>query len=635
MTERLRQILKRYWGYDDFRPLQLETIESVCAGRDTLVLMPTGGGKSVIYQVPGLALDGVCIVVTPLIALMKDQIDQLRRRRILAESIHSGMQPRDIDRILDNCVYGDVKFLYIAPERIDSELFRTRFAKMRVSLLAVDEAHCISQWGYDFRPSYLRIARLRELQPEIPVLALTASATPEVAEDIMQQLKFSEPHVLRTSFARSNLCYVVRNTEDKHEHLLRILNNVPGTGIVYVRTREKTETIAGFLNENGITAGFYHGGLGYLIRSARQDDWIRGRMRVMVATNAFGMGIDKADVRIVVHYDPCDSLEAYYQEAGRAGRDSKKAYAVLLLSEGDTPLATRRMQLDFPPVKTILNVYEALFNYLSVAVGDGKGTVHPFNVYEFAARFRFFVPTALNAIKILQTNGYLILTDESDNPPRIRFVVPRDELYRIRVDRKELDHLITVLLRRYTGLFSDFAAIDEDELAHLSGYTVARLHELFKKLWQLHIIRYIPGGRSPMLILSEERLPVANVRISPESYARRKAVAEKRLDSMFRYATDPAECRSVLIQRYFGETDAVPCGTCDRCLEQKKRGTDTPGQQALQREILSRLSDGPADVRSLAAQIRRDIRHILECVTVLLREKKIIEESDGKLRINP
>ena len=467
------------------------------------------------------------------------------------------------------------------------------------------------------------------------VLALTASATPEVAEDIMQQLKFSEPHVLRTSFARSNLCYVVRNTEDKHEHLLRILNNVPGTGIVYVRTREKTETIAGFLNENGITAGFYHGGMGYLMRAARQDDWIRGRLRVMVATNAFGMGIDKADVRIVVHYDPCDSLEAYYQEAGRAGRDGKKAYAVLLLSEGDTPLATRRMQLDFPPVKTILNVYEALFNYLSVAVGDGKGTVHPFNVYEFAARFRFFVPTALNAIKILQTNGYLILTDESDNPPRIRFVVPRDELYRIRVDRKELDHLITVLLRRYTGLFSDFAAIDEDELAHLSGYTVARLHELFKKLWQLHIIRYIPGGRSPMLILSEERLPVANVRISPESYARRKAVAEKRLDSMFRYATEPAECRSVLIQRYFGETDAVPCGACDRCLEQKKRGTDTPGQQALQREILSRLSGGPADVRSLAAQIRRDIRHILECVTVLLREKKIIEESDGKLRINP
>ncbi|MFQ8826763.1 MAG: RecQ family ATP-dependent DNA helicase [Alistipes sp.] len=496
--------------------------------------------------------------MTPLIALMKDQIDRLRSRRILAESIHSGMSPRDIDRILDNCVYGSVKFLYIAPERIDSELFRTRFGKMRVSLLAVDEAHCISQWGYDFRPSYLRIARLRELQPDVPVLALTASATSEVAEDIMRHLKFREPHVRRMSFERANLSYVVRRTEDKHGQLLRIAESVPDRASS-TSARGEGRNARGFSERARHSGGFYHGGMNYLMRSVRQDEWIGGTTRVMVATNAFGMGIDKADVRFVVHYDVCESLEAYYQEAGRAGRDGKPAYAVTLLSDDDASKAGRRMELDFPSKQTIRRVYEALFNYLGVAVGDGRGASFTFNVFDFAARFRFFVPTALQSIKILQQNGYMVLTDETDNPPRIRFIVQRDELYRIRVDRRELDHFITVLLRRYSGLFSDFVPIAEDELAHLTGYTTGRVRELLKKLWQLHIVKYVPGNRSPMLILSEERLPADDVRISPESYTLRKR-QPKRLGAMLRYLNGD-ECRSIAIRRYFGEREPSPAAS--------------------------------------------------------------------------
>ncbi len=624
------RLLKQYWGYTSFRPQQLETIRAVCGGNDVLLLMPTGGGKSIVYQIPGLARGGICIVITPLIALMKDQIDQLRKRNISAVSIHGGMPFREIDRLLDNCVYGDVKFLFIAPERIDSELFRSRYARMNVSLLAVDEAHCISQWGYDFRPAYLKIARLREAHPEVPVLALTASATSHVSEDIMTRLKFRHPCLLRTSFARDNLVYVVRKTEDKSAQLVRILQNVSGSAIVYVRTRDRAESIADFLRQQGFSADFYHGGMNYFTRSERQDAWITDRLRVMVATNAFGMGIDKRDVRLVIHYDLCDSLENYYQESGRAGRDGEKAYAVLLFSEGDIPRASQRLRLDYPPLKTIRQIYESIFNYLNIAIGDGKGSAYTFNIYEFAARFRFFVPTVVHAIKILQQNGYMTLTDEQDNPSRIRFIVTRDALYRIRVDRKELDHLLTVLLRRYTGLFSDFVPIDEDELVHLSGYTAERLKELLKMLWQLHIIRYIPGKRSPVLILDEERLPTRDVRISPESYAQRKACATQRLDQMLHYATTD-ECRSLMIRRYFGETVDQPCGVCDVCLKNRRRAT---GPHDLEQEILTRLGSEPMSIRELTSTLRRDPNLILETVTDLLHHGKIKEREDGKLQIN-
>ena len=630
-------ILKKYWGHDTFRPLQLETIESVAAGRDTLVLMPTGGGKSVIYQVPALASEGVCVVITPLISLMKDQVDRLRSRRILAEAIHGGRGRQEIDRVLDNCIYGDVKFLYISPERVDSELFRMRFAKMKVSLIAVDEAHCISQWGYDFRPAYLQIARLRDLQPEAAILALTASATPKVAADIMQHLRFREPNLKQMSFARANLSYVVRRTEDKREHLLRIVNNVPGSGIVYVRTREKTETVAKFLQENGIEADSYHGGMGYLTRSLKQENWIGGKTRVIVATNAFGMGIDKADVRFVIHYDICDSLEAYYQEAGRAGRDGRPAYAVMLLSGDDPSRVANRLRLEFPPVDTIRTIYEGLFNYLQVAIGEGKHRAFAFNIHEFAARMKLFPPTVVNALKILQQNGYLILTDETDNPPRIRFIVQRDDLYRMRVTRRELDHILTVLLRQYTGLFSDFVPIDEQELAQLSGYTVNHIHELLRQLWQLHVIRYIPGNRSPMLILSEERLPGADVRISPESYKRRQEVAQERIDAVFRYAENETECRSLVIQNYFGEQTDLPCGRCDICRERCKHTepqSSAARRDEIRRQIAERLAAGPRDLKTLAGGIRYEIDALLGEVEAMTAEGKIIEEKSGKLRIN-
>ena len=629
-------ILRRYWGYDAFRPLQQQAIESAGAGRDTLVLMPTGGGKSLVFQVPALAVEGVCVVITPLVSLMKDQVDQLHRRRILAEAIHGGLSSRDIDRILDNCIYGDVKFLYISPERIDSELFRARFARMRVSFLTVDEAHCISQWGYDFRPSYLKIARLRDLQPHVPVLALTASATPEVCQDIMTQLRFRAPNLLRMSFARSNLCYLVRHTEDKREHLLRIFHNVSGSGIVYVRTREKTETIAEFLRQNDLSAESYHGGMDYRTRALKQNNWTRGTTRIMVATNAFGMGIDKPDVRVVVHYDPCESLESYYQEAGRAGRDGKRAYAVLLLSQDDASRAGQRLALDFPPKDTIRRIYEGLFNYLQIAIGDGKGSAWSLNLYELCSRLKVFMPTLLNALKILQQNGYLIFADDVDTPPRVRFIVQRDELYRTRVERKELDHLITVLLRQYSGLFSDFRPIDEQELAHVSGYTTEHVRELLKKLWQLHLIKYIPGNRSPMLILSEERLPIADLHISPESYTLRKEASRKRLENLLQYGENTTQCRSAFIQRYFGEEDPNDCGLCDICRarrkQQRQHASNAP--HPLDDQILQRLAAGPIDLKTLATGIRGEIHAILERVTYLLESGKISEQKDGKLRIN-
>lgn len=634
---RYQAILKRYWGYDSFRPLQLDAIKSIASGQDTLVLMPTGGGKSIIYQVPTLASTGVCIVITPLIALMKDQVDRLRKHRILAEAIHAGRSHREIDRILDNCIYGDVKFLYISPERIDSEMFRVRCARMDVALIAVDEAHCISQWGYDFRPSYLQIARLRDMCPNTPILALTASATPKVAEDIMYQLRFDKPNIKRMSFARSNLSYVVRHTEDKREHLLRIVNNVSGSGIVYVRTREKSETITQFLQQNGITADFYHGGLGFLSRNLKQEQWINGQNRIMVATNAFGMGIDKADVRFVIHYDICDSLEAYYQEAGRAGRDGKPAYAVLLVSDDDPSRAGQRLRLEFPPLDTIRAVYEKLFNYLQVAIGEGKNRSFSFNIHDFASRMKLYPPTAVNALKILQQNGYLILTDETDNPPRIRFIVQRDDLYRMRVIRRELDHIITVLLRQYSGLFSDFIPIDEQEIAHLSGYQIEHVRELFKQLWQLHIIRYIPGNRSPILMLTEERLSEENVRIAPESYKLREEIAREHVDAIFRYANNQDKCRSLMIQHYFGEQSATPCGRCDLCLERRKHRTTAPettNRNQIRTLLLERLKKADLGVKQLAENIPFPIDTILAEVSALIEEDKIIEDLNGKLRIN-
>ena len=448
----ITDVLRRYWGYSEFRSVQERIIRAVLDGRDTLALMPTGGGKSLTYQVPTMAREGLCIVVTPLIALMKDQVDRLRSLRIPAVAIHSGLSPRQLDIALDNCVYGDVKFLYVAPERLASEAFRLRVVRMNVSLIAVDEAHCISQWGYDFRPSYLRIAELREKLPGVPVLALTASATERVAEDIQFHLKFAEQHVVRGDFRRPNLSYSVRHTDDKNEQLMRLLQHVAGSGIVYMRTREGTEQLAATLCDAGISAAAYHGGLGHAERAARQEDWLRGKVRVMVATNAFGMGVDKPDVRFVVHYSMCDSLESYYQEAGRAGRDGLRAYALLLVASDDADRITRRFRQEFPPLEQVKEIYERVCSYMQIGIGDGAGASMLFNIYDFCAREHLYAGTVQSALKLLEQNGYLTLTDVRDNPARVMFCVSRDDLYKLRVRRDDLDHFIRTLLRLYNGV---------------------------------------------------------------------------------------------------------------------------------------------------------------------------------------
>lgn len=632
MEQRLLTILEKYWGYTTFRPGQMAIIGSVMAGRDTLALMPTGGGKSLTYQVPTLAREGLCIVVTPLIALMKDQVDRLRRMGVSAVAIHSGMSYTQIDIALDNCVYGDVKFLYVAPERLATETFRLRVQRMTVSLLAVDEAHCISQWGYDFRPSYLRIKELREQLPGVPVLALTASATRMVADDVMKHLGFQSPNVLRSSFARPNLSYAVRHTDDKTEQLLRVVRNVEGSGIVYMRSREGCEQLADTLRQQGISASYYHAGLPHAERSLRQEEWGAGKVRVMVATNAFGMGIDKADVRFVVHYTMCDSLESYYQEAGRAGRDGVRSYAVLLASSDDSSKITKRFDAEFPPLEEVRSIYEKVCDYVQVAVGDGLYASFVFNIHDFCRRHHIYVGKVRAAMNLLEQNGYMTLTEEMENPARIHFCVSRDELYRIRVGRNELDHIIRVILRLYNGVFTEFRPIDERAIASSSGYTIERVKELLKRMWQLRIIRYVPANTSPMIFFNEERLPTRDVYISPDTYTHRHALMAERFENMLHYAEQQTECRSVVLQRYFGDEEATPCGVCDVCLAARKRKQADEGSLAA--TILHLLSESELDVKELCREIKHSPERVVSVVDKLKEEGKISAQISGKLIIN-
>ncbi len=645
-SEKILETLKRYWGFDSFRASQEEIIRSVLSGHDTLALMPTGGGKSLTYQVPTMAQEGLCIVVTPLIALMKDQVDALRRRNISAVAIHSGMSPRQIDIALDNCVYGDVKFLYVAPERLATEAFRLRVQRMRVTLLAVDEAHCISQWGYDFRPSYLRIAELRErLSDDVPVLALTASATERVAKDIMSHLKFGDERIIRSSFARPNLSYSVRHTEDRDGQLMRLLQSVAGAGIVYVRTREATEQLAEWLRSQGITAAAYNGGLGYAERTLRQEEWLRGDVRVMVATNAFGMGIDKADVRFVVHYTMCDSLESYYQEAGRAGRDGVRSYALLLVAPDDDQRLRRRFEQEFPPLEVVKDIYDRVCSYLNVAIGEGGGASFIFNMYEFSHREKIYSGQVVSALKLLQQNGYMTLVDVQDNPAQLIFCVSRDDLYKIRVQRQDLDHFIRTILRLYSGVFTEFRSINEGELATWSGYTIDRVRELLKQLWQLRIIRYIPAARSPIIFMNEERLPREDIFISPETYKHRQELIEERFELMLRYASNDTECRSLILQHYFGDESDVKCGICDICLAERRQakkaegekganGEDAAQSERLHQTILELLRESPAEPRSLSVRVALPPEVFARAVRELLDLGKIVALKDGRLKIN-
>ena len=522
---------------------------------------------------------------------------------------------------------------------IATEAFRLRVERMKVSLLAVDEAHCISQWGYDFRPSYLRIAELREKLPGVPVLALTASATRPVADDIMRHLKFAEPHILRSSFARPNLSYSVRRTDDKNGQLLRLVRNVSGTGIVYVRTREGTEQIADFLRQEGTTAAAYHGGLGHAERSLRQEEWVAGRTRVMVATNAFGMGIDKPDVRFVAHYTMCDSLESYYQEAGRAGRDGVRSYALLLTSPDDGGRIIKRFEQEFPPLEKIKDIYEKVCSYLQIGIGDGAEASFLFNIHDFCAREHLYSGTVQSALKLLQQNGYMTLTDAQENPARIMFCVSRDDLYRIRVQRDELDHFIRTLLRLYNGVFTEFRQIDEGEIATWSGYTVERVKELLKRLWQLRVIRYVPSNRSPILFMNEERLPRADLYISPDTYKRRQELMRERFEHMLDYAANETRCRSAVLEAYFGEGDPAPCGVCDICLARrraaKQKSADAAGNAAesLRKEVLERLAQGPADPRELADGFPGGVQRTGEVIRQLLDEGLLATGKDGKIRL--
>ncbi len=625
------EVLKKWWGYEAFRPKQREIIDAVLAGRDTLALMPTGGGKSLTYQVPALMGEGIAIVITPLIALMKDQVDRLRKLGIPAVAVHSGMDSRKIEIALDNCTYGDVKLLYIAPERLATEAFRVRLRSMNVSIIAVDEAHCISQWGYDFRPSYLRIAELREYQPKATVLALTASATDIVSTDIMHHLGFKTHNIIRTSFARPNLSYVVRNVDDKLEHTLRIVRNVEGSGIIYVRTREGCEQLCEQLRAEGESVNFYHAGLPSMERSLRQDDWVTGKVRIMVATNAFGMGIDKADVRFVVHYAMCDSLEAYYQEAGRAGRDGVRSYAVLLTSNDDSDRIVRLFKAEFPPLADIKRVYELVMNHLQIAIGDGEGGSFPFNIYEFCHNARLSVNAVVGALKILEQNNLLTLVDEQDNPAKLMFTCSRDALYKINAGGNDMDLVLRSILRLYNGVFTHFRSIDELQIAAFSGLSAERVHEMLRMLWRMHVIRYIPASRTPMIYLDSERLPIADIFIAPETYRHRYDMTVARFDGMLKYSTSEDECRSVIIQRYFGDKEAQPCGVCDVCLRAKRKAKG--GGDDCERRVVETLSCRELDIKELVTELGADGERVVEIVDKLVREGKILLSERGKLKI--
>ena len=533
-----QEILKQYWGYDSFRDLQEEIITSIGEGKDTLGLMPTGGGKSITFQVPALAQEGICIVITPLIALMKDQVQNLRKREIKALAIYSGMTRQEILTALENCIFGNYKFLYISPERLDTEIFRTKLRSMKVSMITVDESHCISQWGYDFRPAYLKIAEIRELLPEVPVLALTATATPEVVTDIQARLKFREGNVFRMSFERKNLAYIVRKTDNKTKELLYILQRISGSAIIYVRNRRRTKEITELLMNEGITADFYHAGLDNAVKDLRQKRWQSGEVRVMVATNAFGMGIDKPDVRIVLHLDLPDSPEAYFQEAGRAGRDGEKAYAVILYSKSDKTTLHKRVVDTFPDKEYILNVYEHLQYYYQMAMGDGFQCIREFNLEEFCRKFKYFPVPVDSALKILTQAGYLEYTDEQDNSSRILFTIRRDELYKLREMGKEAEALIQSILRSYTGVFTDYAYISEESLAVRTGLTRQQIYNILVTLTKRRIVDYIPRKKTPYIIYTRERLELRFLHIPASVYEERKARYEARIKAMEEYVTD-------------------------------------------------------------------------------------------------
>ena len=628
-----KEILKQYWNYDNFRGIQEEIIESIGKGHDTLGLMPTGGGKSITFQVPALAQPGLCLVITPLIALMKDQVRNLRYRGIKALAVYSGMTREEIVVALENCIFGDYKFLYISPERLDTDIFRAKLRNMKINMITVDESHCISQWGYDFRPAYLKISEIRELLPTVPVLALTATATPEVVKDIQTKLGFREDsRIFRMSFERKNLAYIVRNTESKQEELLHILNSVSGSAIVYTRNRKRTREVAELLVNNEITATFYHAGLNNDVKDQRQRSWLSGESRVMVATNAFGMGIDKPDVRLVIHVDLPDSPEAYFQEAGRAGRDGQKAYAVLLYAKSDKATLSKRITDTFPDKEYIRKVYEDVNYYFQMAMGDGLGCTFAFNLDEFCRNFKHFPVQADSALKILTRAGYLEYTDEQDNASRILFTIHRDELYKLRETDPETEKLINVILRSYTGLFTDYAYINEDSLAIRSGLTRQRIYEILLMLTRRHILHYIPRKKTPYIIYTRERQEAGRLAITRDIYEERKESYITRIKAMTEYATAEDKCRSRMLLRYFGEKNEHNCGLCDVCLSKHHSGMKLGEFQEMENQIREQLETSPLSAATLLNRINGE-REKAERVLSYLLSEEIIQSNDGILSL--
>lgn len=634
MNASIHEILKQYWKYDQFRDLQEDIIQSVLAGKDTLALMPTGGGKSICFQVPAIAKEGLCLVISPLVALMKDQVENLKKRGISAAAIHAAMTKREIDIMLENAANGQYKFLYLSPERIGTPIFIERLKRMPVNLIAIDEAHCISQWGYDFRPAYLRILEVRKLLPNIPIIALTATATQDVVEDIQLQLAFRSKNVFVKSFKRENLSYVVIESEAKLAKMLDILKKVPGTAVVYVRSRKKTKEIADYLRHNQIQADYYHAGMDASIRDIKQDAWSTNKCRVMVCTNAFGMGIDKPDVRVVIHMDIPENIESYYQEAGRAGRDGKKSYAVLLVHPLDKIEGERRLKESLPSIVEIKEMYEQLFNYLQIGVGSGAGQTEDFIIEDFAARYGYAAVKALNILKILEQEELISITESFYNPSKVKFIVSHESLYKLQVSNKNYQPLINALLRSYEGLFDEYTKIKESQLASILKSNIPDIKRALVNLKQHHYIDYIAENSSPKIFFVQNRFMANNLLLNNAAIEKRRKNKVRQFEEMMYYCFTNYICRSTTLTTYFGEKNNSDCGICDVCMQKKKLGLVGEDYQKISQQIIIELGIKPQNLQQLISTlslIKED--KLMESVQWLLECNKIERNDKGQFEL--
>lgn len=627
------EVLKEYWGYDGFRPMQEEIITAALEGKDVLAIMPTGGGKSICFQVPGLMRDGITLVVTPLIALMKDQVQNLNDRGVRALAIHAGMSRHEVDLALNNAAYGDYKFLYLSPERLGTQLFRSYIDVLDVSFIVVDEAHCISQWGYDFRPDYLRIGELRE-RIDAPVIAVTATATPSVAQDIMERLGFKEKLLLKSGFERPNLSYIVRQVEDKYSQILNVCNGVPGTGIVYARNRRKCEELSEFLRAQGVSASFYHAGLGGQARAERQAAWKSGAVRVMVCTNAFGMGIDKPDVRFVVHYDLPESPEAYFQEAGRAGRDGKRSFAVQLWNSVDVRRAKQIEDVSFPSLEYIEDVYQKLHAFFEIPYDTGMGRQLKFKIEDFCKRFGLQRAPAFYALKYLERTEHLTYSEEVDIPTKVRINVDRKSLYDVELADQGQANVLEALMRSYTGIFSFLQQIDEEYVARRAGQTVPQLRQSLYGLSLAHVISYVPTDHSDVVVLHHDRLRPGNVNLMPSRYAMLKESYHSRSEAMLEYVSETSECRSRYLLRYFGQTETTDCGTCDVCRARRASAPTRTLQQMTRRELIEYIKgkDGEYSLEEIVAEFDNPSKNYSPDYLDILRQ--LIDNGDVPMYIS-